>query len=152
MSEGGDLEAELTPKDALRQIGEVDRRTRQPARTVGLFYLVLGLATITLWPVLSLGPTWSRAVASALWIAFAIVLTWHVGRMRVLYREFTWADRRYRLATIVFCIALSTAGAVGTVLRPEEPGGGWAVALVTLSVCASVPIFYLAWRALREER
>ncbi|WP_433374307.1 hypothetical protein [Streptosporangium sp. CA-115845] len=46
MKIGEDVGDDLTPEEALRQIGEVDRRTRRPARVAGLLYAALGLATI----------------------------------------------------------------------------------------------------------
>ncbi|MET8047112.1 hypothetical protein ABZU75_05880 [Streptosporangium sp. NPDC005286] len=152
MKTGGGMGDDLTPEEALRQIGEVDRRTRRPARVVGLLYAILGLATIAYWPIMYLGPGWSRAVVGVAWVALTVVFAWYLGRMGIQDREVTWANKSTGPVTVTYLVAFLAVFVFGTFFRPDDPGPGWIATLVTLTVCASVPPFYAAWRVLRAER
>ncbi|WP_326636557.1 hypothetical protein OG884_24450 [Streptosporangium sp. NBC_01755] len=143
---------DLTPEEALRQIGEVDRRPRRPARVAGLLYALLGLGTIAYWPIMYLGPGWSRATAGVAWIVLTFVFAWHLGRMRVQDREVTWVNKFTGPVTVTYFVAFLAVFVFGTFFRPDDPDGGWIATLVTLAACASIPPFYAAWRVLRAER
>ncbi|WP_037969443.1 hypothetical protein [Streptosporangium amethystogenes] len=152
MKTGGVRGDDLTPEEALRQIGEVDRRTRRPARVAGLLYALLGLSTIGYWPIMYLGPTWSRAVAGVAWVALTVVFTWHLARMGIEDREVTWANRTTGPVTVTYLVAFLAVFVFGTFFRPDDPDPGWSATLIALAACASVPPCYAAWRVLRAER
>ncbi|MGC5012723.1 hypothetical protein ACLQ2R_18325 [Streptosporangium sp. DT93] len=146
------MKDELTPREALRRIGEIDRRARRPARVAGLIYLVVGLATIVYWPVMNFGPAWSRPAAGLMWLVLTVASTWYLGTMGVEDREVTWAGRGTGPITLTYVGAVAVVFLVGLFLVPDDPGNGWKAALVVLAVCASLPPFYAAWRVLRAAR
>ncbi|MFI6508264.1 hypothetical protein ACIBCT_11715 [Streptosporangium sp. NPDC050855] len=146
------MKEELTPQEALRRIGEVDRRARRPARVAGLIYLIVGLATIVYWPVMNFGPAWSQLTVGLLWLVLTVASTWYLGRMSVEDREVTWAGRPTGPVTVTYLGAVAVVFLVGLFLVPDDPGTGWKVALVVLAACASLPPLYAAWRVLRAAR
>ncbi|WP_329425528.1 hypothetical protein OG339_35070 [Streptosporangium sp. NBC_01495] len=146
------MKEELTPEEALRRIGEVGRRTRRPARVVGLLYAVVGLSTVVYWPVMFLGPAWSRLVAGVAWVVLTVLFVGYLGGMRVQDPEVTWANKTKGPVTISYVVLVLVVFVFGTFLLPGEPSTGWSAALIALAVCASVPPFYAAWRVLRAER
>ncbi|MFI6452952.1 hypothetical protein ACIBF6_15485 [Streptosporangium amethystogenes] len=152
MKTGGVMGDDLTPEEALRRIGEVDRRTRRPARVAGLLYALLGLATIAYWPIMYLGPAWSQAMAGVAWAALTVMFARHLGRMGIEDREVTWANRFTGPVTVTYLVAVLALFVFGAFFRPDDPDGGWIATLVTLAACASVPPLYAAWRVLRAER
>lgn len=146
------MKDELTPEDALRRIGEVGRRTRRPARVVGLLYAVIGLGSIVYWPVMFLGPAWSRLIAGVAWILLTVLFVAYLGGMRVQDPEVTWANAPKSPVTIAYVVLVAVVFVFGVFLLPDPPGAGWSAALIALAVCTSVPPLYAAWRVLRAER
>ncbi|MEU8201646.1 hypothetical protein [Streptosporangium sp. NPDC049046] len=146
------MKDELTPEDALRQIDEVGRRTRRPARLAGLLYVIVGVGTIVYWPVMFLGPGWSRNTAAAAWLVLTVLFVGYLGGMRVQDPEVAWANKATGPVTISYVALVLFVFVFGAFLRPDDPGVVWSAALIALSICASVPIFYAAWRVLRVER
>lgn len=146
------MKDEMTPEDALRRIDEVGRRTRRPARLAGLLYVIVGLGTIVYWPVMFLGPIWSRNLAAAAWLVLTVLFVGYLGGMRIQDPEVTWANKATGPVTISYCALSVSVFVFGAFLRPDDPGGVWRAALIALAVCASVPPLYAAWRVLRVER
>ncbi|MFF3443493.1 hypothetical protein [Streptosporangium sp. NPDC002721] len=152
MSRGGDVKDELTPEEALRRIAEVDRRARRPARVVGLLYAVVGLGTIVYWPVMFLGPAWSRLAAGVAWIILTVLFVGYLGGMRVQDPEVNRANKANGPVTISYVVLTLVVFVFGAFFHPGDPGGGWSAALIALSLCAGAPPLYAAWRVLRAER
>jgi hypothetical protein len=146
------MKDELTPQEALRRIDEVGRRTRRPARLVGLLYAVVGLGTIVYWPVMFLGPAWSRIAAGVVWIVLTVLFVWYLGRLGVQDQEVTWANRSTGPVTVSYVVLVTIVFVFGAFLHPGDPGGGWSAALIALALCAGAPPLYAAWRVLRAER
>ncbi|MEU4829156.1 hypothetical protein [Streptosporangium sp. NPDC023615] len=146
------MKDELTPQEALRRIGEIDRRARRPARVAGLMYVVIGLATIVYWPVMNFGPSWSQLTVGLTWLALTVVATWYLGNMSVEDREVTWANRSTGPITVTYLGAVTVVFLVGLFLVPDDPGNGWKATLIVLAIGASLPPFYAAWRVLRAAR
>ncbi|WP_436759536.1 hypothetical protein [Streptosporangium sp. V21-05] len=146
------MKEELSPEEALRRIGEVGRRTRRPARVVGLLYAIVGLGTIVYWPVMFLGPAWSRAVAGVAWITLTVLFVGYLGGMRTQDPEVTRVNRPTGPVTVSYVVLVVVVFVFGMFLLPDAPGGGWSAALIALAACTGVPLFYAAWRVLRVER
>ncbi|GAA3444717.1 hypothetical protein [Planomonospora venezuelensis] len=143
----------LTPEDALRHIGDIDRRARRPARTTGLILLVMGFANIPYWLAMSLGPDWSKYMAMVSWFIMTIfiVVLGHRWSQQAQDREVTRVNRPTGPVTIT-TLVMTAVMVAGTFLLPEHPGAGWVTLVVALTVCTSLPMFYAAWRILRAER
>ncbi|GII01254.1 hypothetical protein [Planobispora takensis] len=146
------MEDEFTPDDALRQIDEVDRRARRPARSMAMTFTVMGFATIAYWLVMSLGPGWSKGVAGVTWIALTVASVVQMHRMGVKDREVEWVNRPTGPVTVAYCVLTVAVMVFGVFLRPDDPGGLWVAALVVLTVGTSLPLFYAVWRILRAAR
>ncbi|WP_230878525.1 hypothetical protein [Planomonospora sp. ID67723] len=143
----------LTPEDALRHIGDVERRARRPARTTGLILLVMGFASVPYWLVMSLGPDWSKFAAMISWLTMTIliVILGHRWSQLAQDRKVTWINRPTGPVTVT-SLALTAVMTAGALLLPKDPGAGWITLVVVLAVCTSMPMFYAAWRILRAER
>ncbi|GIH90078.1 hypothetical protein ACFFMN_11255 [Planobispora siamensis] len=142
----------LTPENALRHIDKVDRRARRPAREVGVTFLVTGFFTIVYWLAMSLGPGWSKLAVAAIWLALTVFSVVQTNRLGIQDREIAWAGKPTGPVTVTYGILTVVMLVVGMFLLPEDPGAGWITAIVALTVCTSLPLFYAAWRILRAER
>lgn len=146
------MEDRLEPTDALRQIGEIDRRIRRPARVAGWIFVTLGLGTMLYWPVMSFGPAWSRAAAGVIWVALAVASTFYLGAMRIQDREVTWVNKPTSPVTVAYVVSFLIMFLFGMFFLPENPGGGWIAALIVLAVLSGLPALYGGWRILRAGR
>ncbi|SNT44874.1 hypothetical protein SAMN05216276_104429 [Streptosporangium subroseum] len=146
------MEDKLDPTDALRQIGEIDRRIRRPARVAGWIFVTLGLCTMLYWPTMSLGPVWAQATAGVIWVALAVASTFYLGAMKVQDREVTWVNKPTSPVTVAYVIFFVVTFIFGMFFRPENPGGGWVAALIVLAVLSGLPALYGGWRILRAGR
>ncbi|MEV6865482.1 hypothetical protein AB0M44_31320 [Streptosporangium subroseum] len=146
------MEDRLDPTDALRQIGEIDRRTRRPARVAGWIFVTLGLGTMLYWPAMSLGPVWAQAAAGVIWVVLAVASTFYLGAMKVQDREVTWVNKPTSPVTVAYVVSVAVVFLFGMFFRPENPGGGWIAALIVLAVLSGLPALYGGWRILRAGR
>ncbi|AWS41119.1 hypothetical protein [Streptosporangium sp. 'caverna'] len=146
------MEDRLDPTDALRQIGEIDRHTRRPARVAGWIFVTLGLCTMLYWPAMSLGPVWVQAAAGVIWVVLAVAGTFYMCTMKVQDREVTWVNKSTSPVTVAYVVSVAVTFVFGMFFRPENPGGVWIATLIVLAVLSGLPALYGGRRILRAGR
>ncbi|GAT65445.1 hypothetical protein PS9374_01078 [Planomonospora sphaerica] len=146
------MEEKFTPGDALRRIEEAERRVRRPVRTAGWTFVATGFGTMLYWPAMFLGPTWAQAVAGVAWVALTIASTFYLGSLRVQDSEVAWVNRPTSPVSVAYVASVLVTFLFGMLFRPEDPGAGWAAALIALAVLSGLPALYGGRRILRAER
>jgi hypothetical protein len=108
-------------------------------------FLILGVATALYWSVMFLGGGAAPLAAGACWVVLTIALCVY------WYRRAVYEQRLMRINSQVtkgYVVLTLITFAVGVFVAPEEPTGGWAIALVALALATGVPPVYGAWRLL----
>ncbi|MEZ0072249.1 hypothetical protein [Planotetraspora sp. GP83] len=136
---------ELSPDQALQEIGRVDQRVRHSARGGGWMFLIMGVATVAYWPAMFLGRGLVPLAGGVGWVALTIALCVYCTRRRVHDRLF---NRTSRSVTAAYAVTTFLVFVFGTFLMPERPSPGWITTLVAISLIAGLPPMYAGWRIL----
>ncbi|MEV4459140.1 hypothetical protein [Microbispora sp. NPDC049633] len=137
----------LTPDEALREIGRVDRRVRYSSRGPGRAYLLVGLATMVYWPAMFLGFHPLPLIAGIGWIVLTVALCVYMARLRVHDRLM---KRINGPVSAAYVLTMMLPFVVGVWMLPDRPTAGWTAALVALSVLAGLPLVYGGLRLMRN--
>ncbi|MBP2702739.1 hypothetical protein JOL79_02850 [Microbispora sp. RL4-1S] len=136
----------LSPDQAVREIGRVDRRVGEASRGPGRMFLILGLATVVYWPAMFLGSGPMPLVAGGGWVVLTIATSVYWWRQDVYSHRLMKVNRQITVAYVAASLVTFAAGAF---LMPERPTTGWAALIVGLAVITGVPPLYAAWRLMR---
>ncbi|MFC4590917.1 hypothetical protein [Sphaerisporangium corydalis] len=143
-----DTTDDLSPGDALAEIGRVRRRVGRSASWTGWQYLVWGLAALCYWPAMLLGHRAVAAAAAIAWVVMTVASVVYSYRQGVYGREYV---RDMHWVTNAWVVTMFGAAGFG-LLMPKDPSGWWIPAALAVSVLAALPVLYAAWRLRPWER
>ncbi|GAA3116113.1 hypothetical protein GCM10010466_03970 [Planomonospora alba] len=146
------MEDEFTAEEALRRIGDFERRVRRSAGKAGLVHLLAGAATAAYRAAVLLGPRrlqFSAAIPRGPLVGMSAR---HHGRLGARDRAIAWATRAGGVVHLAYLGMTTAALPAAVFLRPGEPGGGRTASAAALAAATGLPLLYAGGRILRTPR